>query len=124
MGSCDQIESIYVVEVVCDFGAEDPAGSSGIDGPVLDIFGVGPHEIGERTFVGDFDLSIDGSDLVDGLDFRAETSVDTECFSVDDCSEREVVEDFSTVFPGVGVSVFSVDFVIETIDSGNLSALG
>ena len=46
--------------------------------------------------------------------------MDAESLSVDDGSEGKVVEDFGAVFPGIGVSVFSVDLVVETIDGGNL----
>lgn len=71
----------------------------------------------------DFNFSIDGSDLVNGFDFRAETSVDAESFSVDDGSDWKVVKDFSAVLPRVGVTVFSVDFVIESVDGGDLSGV-
>jgi hypothetical protein len=43
MGSCDQLDSVDLAEIVCNFGSENPAGTSGVDGPVLDVFGVRPH---------------------------------------------------------------------------------
>ena len=71
----------------------------------------------------DFNFSVNSSDLVDGLDFRTETSVNTESFSVNDGSDWQVVKDFCTVFPWIGVSVLSVDFIIKAINSGDLSEL-
>ena len=65
--------------------------------------------------------SIDGSNLVNGFDFWTQSSMNTEDFSVDDGSDGKVVEDLSTVFPGIRVSILSVDFVVKTINSGDLS---
>lgn len=71
--------------------------------------------------MGNLDFSIDGSDLVNSFYFRAQTSVDAESLSVDDGSDGEVVKDFSAVFPRIGITVFSVDFVVESVDGGDLS---
>jgi len=38
------------------------------------------------------------------------------------CSEGEVIKEFSEVFPHVGISVFPQAFIVETIDLSNLSA--
>ena len=66
-------------------------------------------------------FSIDSSNLVDCFDLRAETSMDTEGFSVNDGTNRQIVKYFSAVLPGIWVSVFSVDFVIKAINCRNLS---
>ena len=123
MGSGNQVNTVDVTKVVSDFWAEYPSCASGIDGPVLDVFGVGPHQIAEGAFMGNFNFSVNGSDLVDGLDFWTETSVNTESFSVDDGSDWQVVKDFCAVFPWIGVSVLSVDFIIKAINGGDLSKL-
>lgn len=67
-----------------------------------------------------FNFSINGSNLVDGLDLWAETSVDTECFSVDDGTNWKVVKDFGTVLPWIWVSILSVDFIIKAVDGCDL----
>jgi hypothetical protein len=71
--------------------------------------------------VWNLNLSINGSNLVNGLNLWAETSVDTECFSINDGTDWQVVKDFCAVFPWIRVSIFSVDFIIEAIDSCDLS---
>jgi hypothetical protein len=38
-----------------------------------------------------------------------------ENLSFDDCSQREVVEEFGELFPYVGISVLSQTLIIETI---------
>ena len=67
-----------------------------------------------------FDSSIDGSDLIDGFDFGAESTMNAKDFSIDDGSDGEVVEDFSAILPRVRITIFSVDFIIETIYCSNL----
>ena len=67
------------------------------------------------------DPSIDGSDLVDGFDFGTEATMDAKDLAINDGSNGEVVKDLGAVLPGVGVAVLSVDFIIEAIDSGDLS---
>ena len=43
-----------------------------------------------------------------------------EYFSFDNSSESEVIKDLCTVFPGIGVPVFSENFIIEAIGSWDL----
>ena len=75
MGSCYQLQSVDVTKIIGDFRAEDPACSSSVDCPVFDVLRVRPHQIAEGAFMGNLNLAVDGSNLVDGLDFRAESSV-------------------------------------------------
>lgn len=65
--------------------------------------------------------SVDGSDLIDSLDLGAQTAVNAENFTVDDSSDRQVIEYFGAVFPRVGITVLTVDFIIEAINCGDLS---
>jgi hypothetical protein len=71
--------------------------------------------------VRNFNFSINGSNLVDGLDLWAETSVDTESFSVNDGTDWKVVKDFGTVLPWIWVSILSVDFIVKAVDGCDLS---
>ncbi len=49
--------------------------------------------------------------------------MNTEYFSFDDGANTKIVKDFGAVFPWVGISVLSDSFIIETINSSNLSSL-
>ena len=64
---------------------------------------------------------VDGSDLIDSLDLGAQTAVNAENFTVDDSSDRQVIEYFGAVFPRVGITVLTVDLIIEAINCGDLS---
>lgn len=123
MGPCNQVQAIDMAEITGHFGAEYPSCSSGVDCPVLDVFGVGPHEITERTLVRDLNSPVDGSDLVDGLDLWGEAAVDAQDLAVNDCSQRQIIKYFSAVFPRVGVAILSVDLVEEAVHLGDLPGL-
>ena len=81
MGTSNQFKAIDMAEVISHFRSKHPASASSIDGPILDIFGVRPHEITERSFMRNLDLSINSSDLINSFDFRAQTSMDTKNFA-------------------------------------------
>lgn len=121
MRPSNEFEVVDVAEVGCDFGSEDPPGSPGVDGPILDILGITPHQVTEGPLVRYLDPPVDGPDLVDGFDFGAEAAVDAHDLPVDDGAQRQVVEDLGAVLPGVRVTVFPVDLVEEAIHLGDLS---
>ncbi len=73
--------------------------------------------------MGNLNFPVDGSDLVDGLDLRAEASMHTEHLPVDNGSDGQVIEDLGAVLPGIGVPVFSVDLIVEAVNGGNLAGL-
>lgn len=123
VGPRDQVQPVDVAEVVGDLRPEHPAGSPGVDGPVLDVFGIRPHQVAEGALVRDLNLPIDGTDLVDGLDLGAEAAVDAEDLVVDDGSQGQVVEDFSAIFPRIRVAILAVDLIVKAVDRRDLPGL-
>lgn len=49
--------------------------------------------------------------------------MNAENFSFDNGANTEIIKHFCAVFPGVSISILSYCFIIETIDSSNLSGL-
>jgi len=49
--------------------------------------------------------------------------MNAEDFAFNDSTNTKVVENFSTVFPRVGVSILSNGLIVEAIDGGDLSGL-
>ena len=82
MGPRNQVKVVDMAEVTGNFGSEDPSGSSSIDRPILYIFGIRPHQITERTFMGDLNSSVNSPDLINCLDLRWEASVNTQNFPI------------------------------------------
>jgi hypothetical protein len=116
-----QLQSVDVTEVICHFGAEHPASTTGVDCPVLDVLRVRPHQIAEGSLMGNLNFAVDGSHLVNGLDLGTESAMHAEHLSIDNCTNGQVIEDLSAVFPRIGVAILTIDLIIETIDSGDLS---
>jgi len=123
MRSSNQGNVVDVIEFGGNFGAKQPTGSSWRHSPGFDVLRVRPHKVAEWTFMRDFHSSVDKSDLVDGLDFRRESSMDTEDFAFNYGTNAEVVKDFGAVFPWVCISIFSNCLIIEAIYGGDLSSL-
>jgi hypothetical protein len=73
--------------------------------------------------VRDLHSSVNKSNLIDGLDFWGESSVNAENFSFNDGSDTKIIEYFCAVLPRVGISVFSNGLIIESVDGGDLSSL-
>jgi hypothetical protein len=69
-------------------------------------------------------LSVNRSDLIDGFNLGTESTMNTEDFTVYDCSDREIVKDFGTIFPRIRIPIFSINFIIKSINSGDLSKIG
>jgi hypothetical protein len=107
MCSCDQRQTVVVVECFGDILAECVACSTRTDSPSTSIIGVAPEEITHGSFMGDFLDTVEGSDVVEGVDARRQSSVETKDLVVDECGEGEIVEQVGEIFPDVGVAVFS-----------------
>ena len=123
MGSGDELQIVDVIELGGHLGAEKPSSATGRDSPGVDVLGVGPHQVTEGTLVGNFHAPVDKADLIEGLDFWGETSMDAEDLSFDDGSDAEVIEDFSAVLPGVNVTILAHGLFVETVDGGDTTGL-
>ena len=66
----NKLKIVDVVELGCDLLSEEPASASGRNSPSVDVFGIGPHEVTERTLVRNLHAAVDKADLIKGLDFR------------------------------------------------------
>ncbi len=104
------------IYLVSDSTSKKPAGAASIHAPGVDLLRVGPHEVAEGPFVGDFDATLDGVDLVEGADVRRKACVDTENVAVHHGRDPQTVEHLRAVLPRVRVPVLSDYFVVEAVD--------
>lgn len=116
----DQVEVIDVVELQRHLPSEQPAGATRRHGPGLEVFGVCPHQITERAFMGDFHASVDKSNLVKSLNIRRKATMDTKNLSLNDGADSQIVENLSAILPRVRVSVLTDGLVVEAVNSGDL----
>lgn len=66
-------------------------------------------------------FSIDCSDLIDGSQLWAQTSVDTENLIIYYSTKGKIIEDVGAIFPRIGIAVFSDDFIVKSVDLCDLS---
>lgn len=71
--------------------------------------------------MGHFLDTVQGSDVVEGVNGRAQPAVQTEDLVFNEGSEGEVVEEVSEVLPHVGVAVFAEALVVEAVHLGDLA---
>lgn len=119
----DQFQTVGVVEVLRNVLAESKASASWRDAPAVTVVRVRPQQVAHGSLVGHFHLSVDLLDLFQGVQVWRESSVQTEDLVLDDCSQRQQVEEVGVVLPDVGVAVLAQAFVVESVDLGNLSGL-
>lgn len=73
------------------------------------------------TLVRNLHLAIDGAHLIDGLDLRGKPAVDAKNLAVYKCSKRKVIKGLIEVFPRSGASILLDDFIIKSVDGGDLA---
>ena len=71
----------------------------------------------------DFHFAVNSPHLVDSFDFRGKPSMNTQYFPLDQSSKRQIIKCIIKIFPRSRTSVFLDNFIIESIDSRNLSTL-
>jgi len=62
-----------------------------------------------------FLYSIKLTDLIQCVNGRRETTMETEDLTFNNCSERQEVEEFCEYFPDIRVSVFAQAFIIKSV---------
>jgi hypothetical protein len=62
-------------------------------------------------------------DVIEGVNARRETTVETENLVVDQGGQREVIEKIREVFPDICVSVLAKALVVEAVHLSDLSRL-
>mmetsp|Transcript_37745 Transcript_37745/g.59635 ORF Transcript_37745/g.59635 Transcript_37745/m.59635 type:complete len:222 (-) Transcript_37745:107-772(-) len=123
MSSADELQTVHSHKLACHFAPKNPSSSTGGDLPSLDIFGVRPHKITERTIVRDFLCAGDGSDLIKGADIGGETTVDTENTTINNRSQSQIIKYSTTVLPNISTAILLVSLIIKPVNCGNLSRL-
>jgi len=101
MSSAYQINFVLVIEFLDNVSPEEETSASWADSETWSFVWITPHEIAHCSIVGNFLLSIDGSNLIERGNGRTETSVNAEDFVVNDGSKSQVVEYVGAVSPDI-----------------------
>ena len=69
----------------------------------------------------DFLDAIKGSDVIEGINTRGETTVEAEDLIIDKGSEGKIVEKVGKIFPDIRIAVLAKTFIVEAVDLGDLA---
>lgn len=64
---------------------------------------------------------VQGSDVIQRVNARRQSTVETEDLVLDQGGQGQEVEKVGKVFPNVCIAIFPEAFIIETVDLGDLS---
>ena len=78
---------------------------------------------GVRTLMRDLHFAVDHAHLVDGSHIWRQPAMHAQHRAVDKRGERAPIEKLSAILPGVGVAVFALALIVETIDLCDLPRL-
>lgn len=81
MRSGDQLQAVGVIELFRDVLPEGVAGPAGRDAPPAPIIGVGPKQVAHGAFVGHFLDSVQLPNVIQGVDGRGESAMQTKDLS-------------------------------------------
>jgi hypothetical protein len=125
MSSADGLEAVTVQKLFSDVFAPAVASPSwGRTEAALTFFGrVGPHQIAQGSVVRDVLNAIDLSDLIEGIKFWGESSVQAEKLIFDFRCDWKTLKEVCEHFPNEVVPVFLEAFIIEPVKFVDLTVL-
>lgn len=122
MSSCNKLEIIRMIELFTNVLTKWVSSSSWRNTPTTSVIRVRPEEITNWTFGWHFHDSVELVDLIEGINWWRETTVEAEDVSFNNCGQRQVIKQACEVLPNIGISVFSKALIIESIDLSDLLA--
>jgi len=123
MRANDELQGVLVVEGFCDVLPERVPRSPRRDSPPVPLIRVRPHQVTDRTLVGDLDVSVQLLYVLDPVERGREASVGAEDSIVDNGGKGEEVKQVRKMLPNVRRSVDPQAFVVKPINLSDLAAL-
>lgn len=121
MSTSNKLKAVDVIEFCSDLIAKQPPSTSWGYSPSSNVFRITPDQITEGTFVRNFLSSSNDAYLVEGTDFRTQTTMDAEHFAVNDCTENQEIKDLATSFPDRRITIFLLAFFVKPVDLCDLA---
>lgn len=121
MSPSNQSQAVVVVERFRNVLSECVPRTARRNSPATTIIGITPEQIAHGSLMRDFLNAVQGPNVVQSVDRRAQPTVQTEDLVFNESCEGKVVEKVGEVFPHVGVAIFAQALVIEAIHLGDLA---
>lgn len=99
MGTSNKLQAIDVIELGSNLVTKEPASTTGRNSPSLDILRITPNQVTESTLMRNLLGTSDNTDLIDGTDLRAQTTMDTENLTINNGSKDKEIEDLAAGLP-------------------------
>ena len=99
------------------------ARTSRTDSPSTSVVRVTPEQVAHWSFVRYFLDSVQGADVIQGVDAGGEATVQTEDLVVNQSGERKIVEEVGEELPHVRIAVLSEAFIVEAVHLCDLTRL-
>jgi hypothetical protein len=123
MSPTNQINFVFPIEFFNDIATKQVTSTSWTHTPTCRVIWVTPHQVTHGSIMWNFLFSIYRSYLIQGINRRAQPSMHTENFVVDDGRQSQIIKYTCTVPPHVYRAVLPKTLIIEPIDLCYLSAL-
>jgi hypothetical protein len=115
MCSCNQSQAVVVIECLRNILSKCVARTTGRNAPTTSVIGITPEQIAHGPLVGNFLEPVERANVVERVDRRTETTMQTEDLIFDQGSKGQVIEQVGKIFPDVRVAVLSQTLVVEAI---------
>jgi hypothetical protein len=123
VSTSNEFEAVDVIELSRNLVTEEPASTARRDSPSLNIFRVTPDQIAESTLMRDLLSTSNDADLINGTNLRAQTTMNTKNFTINDGSEDKEIENLAARLPNRRVTILLLTLLIKTIDLSDLARL-
>lgn len=121
MRASNQCEAVVMIERFRNILTEGIAGTSWRYPPPTSIIRIRPQQIAHRALVRNFLNSVEGSDVIQRIDTRRETTVQAENLIFDKCGERKVIEEVGEVLPNTSIAILAKTFVVKAVYLSDLA---
>ena len=121
MGATDEIEPVYLAELVGYLGAKEPASSTWRNRPRVNILRIRPDQVAEGTLARNLLVSLDQAYLVEGLDLGREAAVHAQDRVVNESRNGHIVEQVAANTPRVRIAVLGHALIVKSVDLSDLT---
>jgi hypothetical protein len=121
--TADEVHVVLLEESGDDIGAKSERNTTVVLAPASNVLvRIGPKEITQETAVGDISRPHDATNLLHGIQVRAQTTVHGEDLLVDDSGDGKAVEAVGESLPELDV-VTTLALIVEAVNTVDRSAL-
>jgi hypothetical protein len=121
MSTSDKLQTIDMIEFGRNLVSKEPTCAARRNSPCLNVLRVAPNQVAESTFVRDLLGASNNTNLIDGSNLRAQSTMNTENLTVNNSSQDEKIKNLAAGFPNRCISILLLALLVETVNLGDLT---